>query len=127
MLPVDPKYKATSYKPHSWSEIQEKYEWLMRGEEGWKIQPMIELVKHIRSSGLCDRLFGSTSLDWLHITIYDSIEPGREQLVIRFDEQTRKWSFKYLPYPFRAPEFEREYDADKGIEKLENILRLLKW
>jgi hypothetical protein len=127
MLPVDPRYKAWTMKPHSWDQIQGTYEYLMSGESEWDLKPMLDLVKYIRSTGLAERLFGFTAHEWLHLTIYDSIEWGREELVIGFDHDTQKFSFKFLPLPFRSPEFEREYDADKGIEKLENILKLLKW
>ena len=112
-------------KARPWTDIEHDYQKLV--SQNWQIQPMVDLVKHIINSRLSDRLFAYTSLDKLIVGIYDPLEPHRETLHIKFDGNTQKWLFEYYPKPFEPVEFQREYSFDKGIEKLEGFLKLIKW
>lgn len=57
-------------KAQTWEYIENRYvsDW---GEYHFK---MLELVRHIKNSTLSNRLFGSTSMDKLIVSIYDPID-----------------------------------------------------
>jgi len=61
------------------------------------------------------------------ISIYDEIEWHKETLHIEFDRNSEKWNFKYFSRPNEKPEFERQYDADLGIEKFDKLTSMIKW
>ncbi|SFT81314.1 hypothetical protein SAMN05216474_2484 [Lishizhenia tianjinensis] len=88
---------------------------------------LVELIRHIKSSDYKDRLYGSTSMDKLVISIYNPIDYDKEVLHITFDTWTRKWNFKYFAMPFQKPQFVRTYDEEQGIEKFDNFIKMLKW
>ena len=118
-------YRTQKIKPHTWEKIEEFY--IDAVNFYYDFQRYVELVRHIRTSGLSDRLFAYTSLYNLNIGIYNPIELGVEVLTIQFDITTRKWHFFYCPKPFEPIEFERYYEADKGIEKFDQFIEMLKW
>ena len=37
------------------------------------------------------------------------------------------WHFAYYAVPYKPPEFDRMYEADKGIEKFKNFIEMIKW
>jgi len=119
------QYKPCTTKVLPWPDIESFYENLRK--HGWQIDPLIQLVRHIITTKLCDRLFAYTSIDKLVVGIYDPMEWNREALHIEFDGPTQKWFFKYYPKPQEPVEFERKYPAAKGIEKFENFIKMLKW
>jgi hypothetical protein len=96
-------------------------------QESFGEPEMLNLVQYIKSSGISERLYGTRSVDRLILNLYDRIEFDREALHIRFNKQTAKWEFTYYSVPFKGPEFKREYNSDKGIEKFENFIRLINW
>jgi hypothetical protein len=112
-------------KPHSWAVIENHYISLNR--HGWGHEKLLELVRHIRSTNISNHLFAYTSLDKLVGSIYDMIEPQKETLEIQFDRSNQKWIFRYFAVPYREPEFARQYDADFGIEKFGNFIKMIRW
>ena len=117
------KYKPWNAKAQTWDFIENRFVTDFSG----KHQRMFELVKHIRHSGLTARLFGSTSMDKLVVSIYDPIDYRKEALHINFDLFNEKWHFNYYAIPFQDPEFVRTYSADKGIEKFDSFIKMIKW
>jgi hypothetical protein len=119
------KYKSQTTKVRPWSDIEQHYVDLNKHD--WKLDPMVHLVRHIIATKLSDRLFAFTSMDKLIVGIYDPMEWNREALHIKFDGQTQEWFFKYHPKPNEPVEFERHYSEDKGVEKFDNFIKMLKW
>lgn len=119
------KYKPQTAMARSWDEIEEHYVDL--NKNGWAHDKLLDLVRHIKSTGLGDRLFAYTSLDKLVVSIYNPVEWNREALHIEFDTHNQKWDFKYLSRPNEKPEFERQYPADFGIEKFDKFVSMIKW
>ena len=109
----------------SWEEIEAVYLDLLK--HGWKHEKMVELVRHIKSAPYSNRIFGITSLDKLILSIYNPIEMFKESLHISFDTHKMKWDFKYHSIPFKKPEFERVYPEEKGIEKLDSFIDMIRW
>ena len=85
------------------------------------------MVKHIRTSGLQDKLYGVTSMDKLIISNYTPLDMMQDCLHITFDLRANKWNFEYHSKPFLKPEFVRTYAEDKGIEKLNQFIEYIKW
>lgn len=117
------QYKPWSAKAQSWDYIENRY----RTDFGHCHFKLIELVEHIKKSKLSDRLFGSTSMDKLVVSIYEELDYRKEALHITFDLYKNEWHFKYFAVPFRQPEFTRTYSADKGIEKFDNFINMINW
>lgn len=117
------KYIPNSTKAQSWDYIENRFV----TDFGHCHIKLIELVRHIKSSGLSDRLFGSTSMDKLVVSIYDELDYRKESLHITFDLDKDKWNFIYFAMPFQEPEFVRTYSADKGIEKFDNFVKMINW
>lgn len=117
------KYQSWNAPAQTWDYIENRY------IEDWKgkHERLVELVRHIKNSNLKDRLFGSTSMDKLVISIYDPIDYRKEAMHITFDLQNRKWNFRYIAMPFQEPEFVRTYDEEMGIEKFDNFIKMIKW
>ena len=119
------KYKPQTVNVRPWSDIEQHY--LDLNNLGWQLEPLLHLVRHIIATKLSERLFAFTSMDKLVVGIYDPMEWNREAIHIAFDGQSQKWFFKYHPKPNEPLEFERQYPADKGIEKFDNLIKILKW
>ena len=119
------KYKPTYNKSESWEEIQNWYLELI--QSGLKFEPMLNLVKYIRHENLSERLFAYTSVHKLVVGIYEEIEWNREALHIEYDIAEKKWFFLYHSKPNQPIEFERCYDAELGIEKFDQFIKLIKW
>jgi hypothetical protein len=120
------KYKPRTQKVESWDDLDKYYVDL--NNHNWGHDRLLELVRHIKNSGLGSRLTGSiTTLDKLIVSIYDPIEWDREALHIEFDRHNDNWIFKYYSRPNEKPEFERKYKADLGIEKFDNFVSMIKW
>lgn len=122
-------HKGVPYKPpflakaRPWSDIEQYYFDRFGGQHA----NLLELVRHIKNSDLSKRLFAFTSMDKLVISIYESVDIFVEALHITFDIQSDKWHFEYYAQPFKDPEFVRTYSADKGIEKFDNFIKMIKW
>ena len=93
----------------SWSDIEAHY--LNLNRNGWKHERFMELINHIKSLALSKRLYATTSLDTLLISIYDPIE----------------WHFDYYAVPHQKPECSRIYVADMGINKFDNFIQIIGW
>jgi hypothetical protein len=121
--------KRVPYKPpflamaRPWSDIEQHYIECFQGQH----TNLLELVRHIQTSDLSERLFAYTSMDKLVISIYDRIDTFVEALHINFDIENAKWHFEYYAHPFKDPEFVRTCSADKGIEKFDNFIKMIKW
>lgn len=50
-----------------------------------------------------------------------------EALHIEFDGQNQRWDFEYHSRPNEKPEFERQYNADLGLEKFDKFVSMIKW
>ena len=119
------KYKPQTAKVRPWDKIEEHYVDLNR--HGWKHDRLLDLVRHIRSTELHNRLFAYTSMDKLVVSIYDPIEWNREALHIEFDTRNQRWDFKHISRPNEKPEFERQYQAELGIDKFDKFISMIKW
>lgn len=119
-------YPLSHTKAHSWDYIGEFFS----SDHGGVNSKMVDLVNHIQQSDLSKRLFGYVSiLDFnrLIISIYDPIDFHKESLHIAFDTSKNTWSFNYYAKPFQDPEFVRTYSVDKGIEKFDKFISMIKW
>lgn len=118
------KYSPKICKVRSWDDIEITFNtWF--GEQ--HKDNIANLVRHIKTSGLANKLFGLTSMNKLVIGIYDPIEWDRETLHITFDTDKDEWHFVYYAVPFQSPEFIRTYPANKGIEKFDNFIKMINW
>ena len=117
------KHYSLPVKAQSWDYIENRFltDW------GDKHTRLLELVRHIKNSDLSQKLFGSTSMDKLVVSIYDPLDYRKESLHITFDLFDKKWKFLYYAKPFGEAEFVRTYDEDKGIEKFDNFIKMIKW
>jgi hypothetical protein len=120
-----PKYKPWTAKSRPWSEIENHY--IDLNNHNWGHQKLLELVRHIIHSDLSGKLFAYTSLDTLKISIYENIEPFREELHVSFNSDKQEWLFQYYAKPNEVSEFTRVYPADTGIEKFDNFIKMVKW
>ena len=86
------KYHSWAAKAQTWDYIENRYinDW------GANYFRMIELVRHIKNSDLSQRLFGSTSMDKLVVSIYDPLDYRKESLHITFNPNNKKWHFLAL-------------------------------
>jgi hypothetical protein len=116
------KNNSWTAKAQTWDSIENRYT-----DRGDKHTRLVELIRHIKDSGLSQRLFGFTSMDKLVVSIYDPLNYTKESLHITFDSVNRKWHFEYYAQPFADPEFVRIYDEEKGIEKFDNFIKMIKW
>ena len=117
------QYKPWDAKAQSWDFIENRYITDWNGEH----LQLLELVRHIKNSGLSNRLFGSTSMDKLVISIYDPLDYRKEALHIKFNLHTKKWHFEYIALPFQDPEFVRDYNEEDGIAKFDKFIRMISW
>ncbi|GGF24266.1 hypothetical protein [Hymenobacter cavernae] len=117
------KYHPWNAKAQSWDYIENRFATDFSGVH----LRLIELVKHIRKSGLSERLFGSTSMDKLVVSIYDPIDYRKEALHITYDLDKNSWTFNYFALPFQDPEFVRTYSGEMGIEKFDKFIKMINW
>lgn len=117
------KYKPWAAKAQSWNYIENRY----ITDFGHYHFELIKLVRHIKQSKLSDRLFGSTSMDKLVVSIYEELDYRKEALHITFNIYKNQWHFEYYAMPFQEPEFVRTYSADLGIEKFDNFIKMINW
>ena len=87
---------------------------------------MFNLVRHIRSTGLADRLYAFTSVSDLIIGLYPEIERGRETLHVNFHKNDGTY---HLVYYSGQPgsEVTRNYSSDVGLQKFDDFIGYLKW
>ena len=116
-------YEPTLTKAQTWEYIENRF----RTNFGGVHLKMAELVHHIRSSDLATRLFAYASMDKLVVSIYENIDYRKEALHITFNLNSNEWNFQYFAVPFKDPEFERVYPCEKGIDKFDNFLKMIRW
>lgn len=109
----------------SWEEIENFYIQLINA--GLKFGPMVNLIQHIRSTGISARIFAFTSMHKLVIGIYDKIDRRSEALNVEFDTDTREFLFVYHPKPYVPTEFNQTCDEEAGIQKFMKFIDLMKW
>jgi len=116
------KYQPWNAKSQNWEYIEHRFinDWPNHKQ-------VLELVRHIRKSNLKDKLFGSTSMDKLVISIYDQIDYRKEALHITFNLFSKKWNFEYIAMPFQKPEFVRSYNEQDGIKKFDKFIDIINW
>jgi hypothetical protein len=115
--------KLWSNRTQTWEYIENRFV----EDFGDRHFKMIELIQHIRRSGIATRLFAYSSMDKLVISIYETIDPRKDALHITFDLVADNWHFVYYAKPFTDPEFERTYPSAIGIEKFDNFLHMIRW
>jgi hypothetical protein len=118
-------YQPQLIKPHSWPDIEQHY--IDLNNHGWQLDPLLQLVRHIMTSGLDGRLYAFTSHEILVIGIYNPMERDRETLHLKFDGQSQQWFFTYYPKPGEPVEWEKIYPADKGTEKFDSFISMIRW
>ena len=118
------KHTFHTTKARPWKELEEHFSDSFA--DAYK-DNIAALIRHIRHSGLDKRLFAYSSLDKLVVSIYESIEWNREVLHITFDKMSQQWQFVYYAMPFQKPEFERQYPLEKGIEKFDKFIKMIRW
>ena len=116
------KYQPWNAKSQNWEFIENRFITYWPNHK-----QMIELVQHIRNTNLKNKLFGSTSMDKLVISIYHQIDYSKESLHITFNLHSNKWNFKYIAMPFQKPKFVRSYDEQVGIQKFDKFIEMIKW
>lgn len=93
-MPLLYKYRPKNCKAQPWNEIESHFDTGLGEQHKTNIA---ELVRHIKSVGFADRLFGIISLNRLVVSIYDPIEWDRETLHIAFDAYKSEWqAFRVL-------------------------------
>lgn len=117
------KYHPWSAKAQSWDYIENRF----LTDFGGVYVRMVELVRHIKNSDLSKRLFGSTSMNKLVVSNDDPIDYRKDSIHITIDLNKNVWHFEYCAIPFKEPEFVRTYSADKGIEKFDNFVKMIRW
>ena len=126
-MPNDYTLRSSRYsrgcKAHEWGYIEKCF----IEHFGGKYLKIVELIKHIRQSGLSDRLYGLASMDKLVISNNELINVRFEALHIEYDLKNNTWSFIYYAKPHEDPGFVRTYDADKGIEKFDQFIEWIRW
>jgi hypothetical protein len=108
----------------AWKSIEDFYTELF---DGRFLDNMVILIKHIRATGLSRRLFATTSLDTLIISIYNPIERNTEALHISYDHVSKNLLFEYYATPFISPEFIRKYSSNVVIEKFDKFIERIRW
>lgn len=107
-----------------WSAIEERYgKWA--AEHGFGGE-MLDLVRHIRATGLADRLYALTSMHDLVIGRYPELEWCIEMLKVRYEANDGAYHLEYWASP-EGPEVSRVYSRNVGLQKFEGFIGYLKW
>ncbi len=127
MSPFDPK---TSYTPlmapaSPWADIEAFYVSLT--ENAFDQQPMVDLIRHIRTAYADGRLHAFTSMHTLVVSVNNLIEFNRENLRIDYLHNGGNWEFNYFSKPFKPAEFSRRYQSSMGIEKFDSFIKMIGW
>jgi hypothetical protein len=117
------QYKAWDTKARSWEYLENRFITGWGGDRS----PMLQLVKHIKDTGLSNRIFGSTSMAKLIISNCDPIDFRKEALHITFDLEKKLWHFEYHEQPHQIPVFIRNYPEDTGLKKFDDFIKMICW
>ena len=118
-----PIYQFHTNKPRPWEEIENHYRIVWDGQ----LYKMLELVQHIRSSGLAARLYACTSMHALIVTTNNPMDFHKDALHVNYDLNTNHFRFEYFSMPFQDAEFNRIYPSHLGIEKFDNFIKMIRW
>jgi hypothetical protein len=123
----DPKntYTPSLIPSKPWDSIEAFYVSLTK--DAFDQQPMVDLVRHIRSAYAANRLYAFTSMHTLIVSVNNPIEFNRDNLRIDYDSRDMTWEFNYLSNPFKPAEFVRRYPAELGIEKFDSLVKMIGW
>ncbi|PDQ17393.1 hypothetical protein CN311_30265 [Mesorhizobium sanjuanii] len=123
----DPKntYTPSLAASQPWNDLEGFYVSLTKN--AFHQQPMVDLIRHIRSAYAENRFHAFTSMHTLIVSINDPIEFNRENLRIDYNPHDASLNFNYLSKPFQPAEFVRRYPARLGIEKFDNFVKMIGW
>lgn len=123
----DPKtsYEANRFAPHDWDHLESFFVWLTK--TSFDQQPIVDLIRHIRSAYAKDRFFAYRSMHTLVVTINNPVEHNRDCLRIDYDAEQKTLHFAYFGSPFRSAEFERSYKPSQAVEKFDHFVRMIRW
>lgn len=116
------RYKPDYTPAKPWPKILELEQSL-----GANLARMVELVQHIISSGLAERLFAYTSHFDLTISNRDPINWAEGSLKVIFDPILQMADFEYRSVPGKPMEFIRQYPAAQLIEKFDQFVQWIGW
>ncbi|ANT52570.1 hypothetical protein [Mesorhizobium amorphae] len=127
MSHYDPRntYTPSLTPPQPWAGIEAFYVSLTK--DAFDQQPMVELIRHIRSAYAENRFHAFTSMHTLVVSVNNPIEFNRDNLRIDYHFSDANWEFNYLSNPFKPAEFIRRYSASLGIEKFDNFVKMIGW
>ena len=127
MSRFDPKntYNADYCPPKPWADIEAFY--ISLTEEAVDQYPLVDLIRHIRSAYAEGRFHAFTSMHTLVVSVNNPIELNRENLRVDYRSDDREWEFNYFSKPFKPAEFIRRYPAPLGIEKFDNLVKMIGW
>ncbi|TIN26988.1 MAG: hypothetical protein E5Y31_14905 [Mesorhizobium sp.] len=123
----DPKnsYTPDLVSSQPWDTIEAFY--ISLTNEAFDQQPMVELIRHIRSAYAENRFYAFTSMHTLIVGVNNPIEFNRDILRIDYHSSDGTWAFNYLSKPFKPAEFVRRYPAALGIEKFDSFVQMIGW
>ena len=111
-------------KTRSWDDLVKFYRGLV--EDGWQLNPIVELIQHIKTQNYSNHIFGATSVHYLIISIYEEIELNREMIKIGV-ESNSQYRIQYFSKPFMEATIVMEVQQSELKEKFDNIIRNLRW
>ncbi|MER9966817.1 hypothetical protein [Mesorhizobium sp. M0060] len=123
----DPKntYTPSLTSPRPLGGIEAFYVSLTK--DAFDQQPMVDLIRHIRSAYAANRFYAFTSMHTLVVSVNNPIEFNRDNLRIDYQASRDTWEFNYLSNPFKPAEFVRRYPAPLGIEKFDGFVKMIGW
>ncbi len=127
MSRFDPKnsYTPSTSAARPWADIEAFYVSLTK--DAFDQQPMVDLIRHIRTAYTDGRLHAFTSMHTLVVSVNNPIEFGRENLRIDYLHNHGSWEFNYFSKPFKPAEFSRRYAAPLAIEKFDSFVQMIGW
>jgi hypothetical protein len=127
MSRYDPKntYTANLVPSQPWDSIEAFYVSLTN--DAFDQQPMVDLIRHIRSAYAENRFHAFTSMHTLVVSINNPIEFNRDNLRIDYHHRDTIWELNYLSNPFKPAEFIRRYPAQLGVEKFDSFVKMIGW
>jgi hypothetical protein len=125
MKPRTSRGRSLREPTQKWSDIEEHFRRLSI-EHGFGGE-MLNLVRHIRTTGLADRLFAFTSMHDLIIGSYPELERHIETLHVSYNAKNSAFHLEYYASPTRSPEVTRTYSSEVGLQKFHDFIGYLKW
>lgn len=120
--------KNIEVKTQNWQEIENLYCSLIY-EFAWPIQPMLDLVRFIKSSPYSQGIFPSIRFHW-KLVLHRAENPiwGDNELLIDFDFKKNEFIFSYRQHHNERIPFSRAVDISKGCFYFEHlVVKRLRW